>query len=371
MIHPTSDALAIIMAGGSGERFWPLSRQHRPKQLLALTEPGRSLLVQAVERAGRIFSPERIFIATTVTLRDAIREAPLAIPPENVLAEPDRRNTAGALIYATAALRARLGPQADPELAILTADHQIGEPERFATTVRACLAEAAGGEALVVIGIPPTRPETGYGYLEIAEDATPVAVREGLAVLPVACFREKPDGPTADRFVAEGRFLWNSGMFFWRMSRFYSELRAARPEMAETADRLAEALARGDHAAATLAFQALPSLSIDYALMEHARCVRLLRGDFPWDDVGAWDAVLRHFPRDPRGNVSVGDPVLVGCRDCLVYNDGGEAMAVGAVGVEDLVVIVCADAVLVAPRARAQEVREVVKRLRERGAPQL
>ncbi|MBE7557450.1 NTP transferase domain-containing protein [bacterium] len=371
MTHATTDALAVIMAGGSGERFWPLSRRHRPKQLLTLSESGGSLLEQAVARARRVFPPERTFIATTAALRSAIVDARLGVPPENVLAEPDRRNTAGALIFVAAALRARLGQGADPVLAVLTADHHIGQPERFAATLSACLAEAATGESLVVIGIPPSRPETGYGYLELDEAKGAVAVREGLPVLPVVRFREKPDAATAEAFVASGRFLWNSGMFFWRLSRFISELAAAAPELAEIAAALAASLARGDESQAVELFRRLPDISIDHALMERAQCVRLVRGTFPWDDVGAWDALMRSFAHDPDGNVAVGDPVLVGARDCLVYNDAGERIAVCAVGVSELAIIVTDDAVLVTPKARAQEVREAVRRLRQRDAPQL
>ncbi|HRU07267.1 MAG TPA: mannose-1-phosphate guanylyltransferase [Candidatus Brocadiia bacterium] len=355
---------AVIMAGGAGERFWPLSRQDRPKQLLRLADPNQTLLEQAVRRVAPLIPAERVFVVTGRALREPIRKAGLPLPPENVVAEPCKRNTAGCLVYAAAWALARLGGEADGlTMAVLTADHRIGGDERFARTVGAALEAAEREEALVTIGVRPSRPETGYGYIE--------AEGEG-AVRPVKRFLEKPDAERAREFAASGRHFWNSGMFFWRVGVFLRELGRARPAHAEAARRMAEALKRGDEAGAAAIFERLEDISIDYALMEKARRVLMARADFEWDDVGAWDALERAMPLDKAGNAAVGGPALVDCRGCVVCNAAGpEKMAVAALGVEGLVVVVCEDAVLVAPKARAQEVKKVVALLKERGARQV
>ena len=369
--------MAVIMAGGSGERFWPLSRRNRPKQLLKLTQPDQTLLEEAIERVAPVIPPERIFIVTGRHLVDPIRRACTALPPENVIGEPAKRNTAGCLVYAAAkALAHQDGAEkADAvTMAVLTADHTIDQPDRFCATVEAALEFAEREPYLVTIGIAPTRPETGYGYIEVAESAKALASAAGArpAIYPVEHFREKPDRAAAEQFVATGRFYWNSGMFFWRLSTFLDELDAAAPAFADATRRMAEALAAGDDAAADRIFESLDNNSIDYALMEKARRVAVVAAAFPWDDVGAWDVLARDRPHDADGNVAVGNPILIDTRNAIVYNEpGAERMAVATVGVEDLVVVVTNDAVLVIPKSRAQEVRCAIEALKQRGANQL
>ncbi|MFA4944841.1 MAG: sugar phosphate nucleotidyltransferase [Lentisphaeria bacterium] len=365
--------VAVIMAGGSGERFWPLSRREHPKQLLNLADPHRSLLQEAVDRLLPLIPAERLFVVTARHLVESIRHAGLGLPAANILAEPCKRNTTGCLVWAAAQLRQRFGPATDPTLAVVTADHQIGNPEGFRATLDAALAAAEQSPALVTIGVPPTRPETGYGYIEIPEAAAPVLQSAaGVRVFPVRRFREKPDRGTAQQFLETGRFLWNSGMFFWRLSAFRAELAAASPEAAAALGRIDAALGAGDAESADLAFASLDDISIDFALLERARRVLAARAEFPWDDIGAWDALDRTLPADPAGNVATGDPVLIDSRNCIVYNAPGAArMAVGVVGLDDVAVIVAGDAVLVLPKHRAQDVKAVVAELRKRGALQL
>ena len=366
--------VAVIMAGGVGERFWPLSRNRRPKQLLNLTSPSTSLLAEALAHIAPILKPEHVFVATSRDLAPIIAEAAPQIPRQNVIGEPCRRNTSGCLVLAAATILARLGLAPEQvTLAVLTADHLIGEPVRFRRTLETALAAAEREDALVTIGIRPTRPETGYGYIEVKDAPTPGQPDTAqLPVLPVVRFREKPDLAAAKRFVAEGRFFWNSGMFFWRLSTFGSELEVASPAMAAGLRTLTAALVAGNQAEADRVFSALPSKSIDYALMERARRVLVVPGDFPWDDVGAWDALDRTLPHDPQGNVAVGEPILVDSANCIVYNAPGAAkMAVACVGLQGLVVAVTADGVVVMPKRRAQEVRAVVAELRRRGGTQL
>jgi mannose-1-phosphate guanylyltransferase len=375
--------IAVILAGGAGERFWPLSRRDRPKQLLRLTRVDQSMLAEAVERIAPLIPYERILIITARHLVEPIQAALPALPAANVVGEPDKRNTAGALAYAAAAVLARFVDTAAfsgrrISMAVLTADHRIAQSARFRQTVEAALRAAEEHGALVTIGVVPDRAETGFGYIEAPEAAARQAQAEaGEAgddpqVLPVSRFREKPDRATARGFVDSGRFYWNSGMFFWTLEGFMDELAEASPAHAEAVRAMADALAAGDEARADDLFRGLPDVSIDYALMEKARNVMVARADFQWDDVGALDALARNLPADAAGNVAVGDPVLIDAKDCIVYNEpGAEAMAVAAVGVEGLAIVVTRDGVLVIPRERAQDVKKVVAELNRRDAGQL
>lgn len=366
--------VAVIMAGGSGERFWPLSRHRRPKQLLCLADPDRSLLQEAVGRLSGLIEPERVFIVTARHLVDPIRASDVGIPPENVIAEPSKRNTAPCLAYTAAVMLARYG--LEPEaitMGVLTADQQIPDQARFLATVDSAMNAAEKQDGLVTIGIQPSRPETGYGYVEMPENAEPCSGMEtGYPVYPVLQFREKPTLAEAEEMVETGRFLWNSGMFFWRISSFLREFDHASPEFSAAVRRMAAGLRADDLAAVENAFGALPSTSIDFALMEHARTVLVAPGRFAWDDVGAWDALERTLPRDSHGNACVGDPVLVDSENCIVYNEAGnETQAVALVGCSDLVVVTTGDAVLVVPKNRVQEVKAAVKKLRDLGSDHL
>jgi mannose-1-phosphate guanylyltransferase len=366
--------VGVIMAGGSGERFWPLSRRDRPKQLLKLVHEDRTLLEDAVQQLLPLIPPERLFIATGEHLREPILKAGLPVPPENVLAEPCKRNTAGCLAFVTAHLLHRFGDEAQNlSLAVTAADLPNWNPERYRACVVAALQAVEAQPVLAVFGIQPTRPETGYGYVEIAEDAplwggsTP-----DLPVFRVERFREKPSREEAGQYLATGRFFWNSGMFFWRVSTFLSELERAQPQLARAVLAMATALQGDDAPAVRDTFEALPDLSIDYALMEHASEVVVVRADFPWDDISSWESLARQRPKDEDGNVTLGDPVLLDTSNCLIVNEpGAERMAVGILGASDLTVVVTEDAVLIAPNARVQDVRKLVARLREEGRRQV
>ncbi|HQE82996.1 MAG TPA: sugar phosphate nucleotidyltransferase [Candidatus Hydrogenedentes bacterium] len=369
---PQTIRAAVIMAGGSGERFWPLSRRLRPKQLLCLTSPNRTLLAEAVSRVAPVVPPKDMYIVTGRHLVDPIREAGTGVPPENVIAEPCKRNTSGALAYAAACMMARYdaAPQ-NITMAVTTADHEIGDAERFQQTVAAALDVVERDGVLATLGVAPTRAETGYGYIQIAEDAR--FVSEGdVAIYPVTAFHEKPNREMAEGFVSSGRYFWNSGMFFWRISDFLDELDRVRPALAMAVRDMAEAAKEGDELGVHKIFEKLEDISIDYALMEHARRVVMARAEFPWDDIGAWPALDRTMARDSRGNAGRGEPVLIDCDNCIVYNEPGSGkVAVGVVGCEDLIVVVTSDGVLVAPKDRAQDVRLVVAELKARGTGQV
>jgi len=367
--------VAVIMAGGAGERFWPLSRRNRPKQLLALNHPDRSMLSEAVERCTALVGLENTYIITGSHLVDAICEAEPAFPPENVLAEPEKRNTTGALAYTVAWMLAKY-PEAGPEgisMAVTTADHRIGDEERLLAAMRTAMTAAEEKDSLVTCGIVPTHPETGFGYIEAAA-GEPVLAEEGnaQAVYQAMAFHEKPDAERAARFVADGRHFWNSGMFFWRVSVFLDELKRVQPGIAETIGAMVQAMCLKNVEELSRLFSTIHSVSIDYALMEKSEKVLMVRGDFPWGDVGAWNAVALPGQCSPSGNYIVGNPVLVDCTDCIVVNEPGEGeMAVAVVGMSDVIVVAAKDALLVLPKERAQDVRTVVEELKRRGARQV
>ena len=365
--------VAVIMAGGSGERFWPLSRKNRPKQLLRLTSGDETMLHEAVRRIEPLIPAERVYVITGKHLVQPIREAEIGIPPENVIAEPCKRNTAGCLAFATAHILAEFhGDGSNISMAVTTADHQIGSPDRFRECVAAALEAAESHEVLATHGIVPTRPETQYGYIQQEKGAGSLLGKGDIDVFPVTAFHEKPDRAKAEEFLANGGYFWNSGMFFWRVDSFLAEFARTAPEFANAIPRMADAIQQKDTASQESAFESLPSISIDHALMEHAKHVAVVRADYPWDDVGAWTSLDRSRQRDGAGNVLHGDPIVIDCKDSIVYNDVGAAdMAVSVVGMEGVVVVVSADGVLVIPKDRAQDVREAVKALGDRGSPQV
>jgi mannose-1-phosphate guanylyltransferase len=358
---------AVIMAGGSGERFWPASRRAHPKQLLRLTHPTLTMIEEAIERIAPLIPKEQILIATSELLARPIADALPSLPRENVIAEPEKRNTAACLALAAAHLEHRQGEE-DVVMAVLTADHQIGEPDRFRATVARALDFAAREDSLVTIGVVPTRPETGYGYIEVAPPTSARAGGGAHDALPVVRFREKPSESVAREYARSGHHYWNSGMFFWRVS---SLLRGLAKHMAdlEVAERaMVDAIAGRGTASLRDVFLPIADVSIDVGLMERASNVFVVPADFPWDDVGAWDALERTRTPDENGNVVAGDAVLVDVRDSIVFNEpGADAMAVAVIGLEGIVVATTPDGILVCAKDRAQDVKRAVTELRRRG----
>jgi mannose-1-phosphate guanylyltransferase len=348
--------IAVIMAGGSGERFWPLSRRLRPKQLLRLTHPEQTLLEESARRIEPLVGNDSIIVATNPILQAPIQEAGV-VPSENVWAEPDKRNTLGCLVWTAAMLRARYGAD-DVAVAIITADHKIDSPDAFRGCASTALDIAEAEGALVTIGIRPDRAETGYGYIEF-ESGSPVG-----GGYRVASFREKPSADIAETYVASGRYLWNSGMFFWTLDTFERELKAAQPEVWTTYQNLCAEVLKGDFEAAADVFRQLPNISIDYALMERASNVAVVPSNFPWDDVGAWDALHRTLETDANGNVQQGDTLMLDCTNSILLNEGN-GIKLTAVGLSGIVAIVSKDAIMLCPVDQVQRVKEIVGSLPE------
>jgi len=349
--------VAVVMAGGSGERFWPMSRPDRPKQLLKLTHESLNMLEEAAERIAPVVGEDRVFISTSIPIAEAITSTG-GFKAEQVMAEPARRNTLGALCWVAGKLIA-MG-YADASVAVVTADHLIGDPEKFRQTVETALDISEREQGLATIGVRPSRPETGYGYIEYVE-AERFPAETGMSGFAAKAFREKPSLDTAIRFCEAGTFLWNAGMFFYPLPVFMSELKEANPEAAQIVSEISEALAANDSKGAVAAFERLPSISVDYALMEKARRVFVIPAEFPWDDMGAWDALERAFVKDENGNVVQGRATILHSSGCVVVND--QETAVGVLGLEDIVIVNTAGGVLVCPKSRAQEVRAIAQQI--------
>jgi mannose-1-phosphate guanylyltransferase/mannose-6-phosphate isomerase len=344
---------AVLMAGGSGTRFWPLSRHSRPKQVLPIADD-RPIIRATVERLEGLVPYENVLIVTGGEQITALRAALPGLPAVNFLLEPVGRNTAPCI-----GLGALTALTRDPEavLLCLPADHVIRPEEAFRESCRLALARADSARTLLTFGVRPDRPTTAYGYIREGEPTVP-------GVRRVERFTEKPDRATAESYLAEGGYRWNSGMFAWRADVFLEELGRHELELLKGLTRISE-----DPSSITEAFPALPSISVDYAVMERTDRAEVVAADFSWDDVGSLDSLARLIPDDGTGNHAGGELLAVDSRGLITVAPRGHLVA--AMGVEDLIVIVTHDATLVCPRDRAEEVRALVQRLTPSGREDL
>lgn len=349
---------AVIMAGGSGTRFWPTSRQSRPKQFLPLVG-NQPLIRTTFERITPLVPADRVWVVTAAETAETTRNALPELPPGNVLAEPTGRDTAACVGFAAVAIRRQ-----DPEAVcvVLPADHVIRESARFRRAVAAGAEFVAREGGLLTFGVRPTRPETGFGYLELGAVHGEV---EEWTVHRLARFVEKPDPDTARRYLENGGFLWNAGIFVWPVAELMEEIGRQLPQLAEGLGRISEALG-GDHAAATIeeVYPTLQRISVDYGIMEGAKRCWTIPVKFPWSDVGSWPAVSELLEGDRDGNAVRGRTLHLDCRDSILIGDGP---VVAAAGVSDLIVVATPDAVLVVPVGEAQRVKELVEALEARG----
>jgi mannose-1-phosphate guanylyltransferase len=363
---PKSDRYIIIMAGGRGERFWPVSREATPKQLITLLG-GRSFLQQAVDRVRPLVPAENILVITNSVQAALVRRQLPELPAANIVAEPVGRDTCAAVTLGAAIVGAR---STTATMAVLPADHVIPDERRFQQVLGDALDLASRGQVIVTLGIKATGPETGYGY--IRHDLTPlpppaVVKSYKTGFYRVEQFVEKPDHPRAIEYVAAGNYRWNAGMFVWSFVTIANALEKHQPEMNAACHRWFAAAAKGPKVLDRVLAKEYPEIrkiSVDYALMERAHNVVVADGDFDWDDLGAWPALARHVKQDSEGNAIVGQVVHVDSARNVVYDARTRNRTpITLVGVKDSIVVLTDDATLVAAKSESQKIKELVRKL--------
>lgn len=347
----TQPLISVILAGGKGERFWPLSRKHRPKQFLSLDGSGKSLLQTTADRLlGPAQGWENLWVVTASHLAEGVRDQLPDLPPENLLVEPEGRDTAPAVTWSTLEIAKRYGDEA--VVGFFPADHWINETDRFEETLAAAQHLAVQQAAIVTLGIQPTYPSTGYGYIEQGQPAGTYHAPSGntYTASQVARFTEKPDRPTAEDFIQSGRFSWNAGMFVFQAKTALQELRLHAPEILSILE--AKGLA---------GYPDVPKKSIDYALMEKTQRACVVPVNFAWDDLGDWGAIERLLKsEDP--NVELAQHVGIDTRGALFYATQEDDLIV-TIGLEDTVIVRDGKVTLIVKKDRTQEIKTVLKTL--------
>lgn len=353
----------VIMAGGSGTRFWPLSRESMPKQLLRI-EGEETLIQQTMGRVTPLIPSNRIFIVTNKNHADQMSYQLPEIKRENYIIEPTAKNTAAAIGFASAHIY-HYNP--DAVMVVLSADHVIKERDRFLDVLRDAI-RVAGMDYLVTIGLKPTRPETGYGYIE-AGDEIEVKIKgkkEEITVYSVKRFVEKPDAERAAVYLKEGNFFWNSGMFVWKAGRILEEIGNYMPVLYNGLKEISSAIGKEDEVMVSEnAFTKFEPISIDYGVMEKSGRVAVVPADFDWSDVGSWTALDEISTMDPGGNVIMGNVIDIDSQNSIIY---ASDRLVATLGLKDMVVVDTEDATLVCRKDKAQEVKKIVENLKRRGS---
>lgn len=346
----------VIIAGGKGERFWPQSRAPRPKHLLPVVG-SKPLLAQTIDRVKPLAPAKNIFVITSAVQAKAVKQVCKGIPAANIIAEPVGRDTAAAVGLAAALVAAR-----DPQgiFAVLPADHVIHDDKSYAADLKAAFAAAEAAAVMVTIGITPTEPATGFGYIQRGEKWKTFGRRP---VFQVKRFVEKPAQAVAEDYLKSGDYVWNAGMFVWSVPVVEAALAAHAPELDAALKPIRVAHAKKLPLAAVMkkVYPTLPKISVDYALLEKSKNVVVLPSSFDWDDVGAWPAVCKHCTPDAAGNVVRGLGVVEQGSNNLVFSEGGHLLAV--IGLDDLIVVHTPDATLVVPKSKAQDIKALLKKV--------
>jgi mannose-1-phosphate guanylyltransferase len=345
----------LILAGGSGERFWPLSRKARPKQLLSLFG-GDTLLGGTLRRLDGLVPAKNILILTNAEQEAAVRALAADVPAENIIAEPAKRDTAAAIALGVGWVAAR---DTEATMIVLPADHLIKDAAGFQKTLTTAVAAARQTGDLVTVGIQPTWACPGFGYVECGDRVALRDVSGGPAVHEVRSFREKPNAELAEQFVRQGNFRWNAGMFIWTIPAILSALRRHAPELGSFVTRIHS----GENFAKMLGsvFPTLPKISIDYAVMEKAGRVLMVESAFDWDDVGSWTAVAKYLADQGAGNVGNCDVSAIDSSGSIVFSS--QKRRVALLGVSDLIVIDTPDALLVCSRHEAERIKQIVAKV--------
>lgn len=352
------DIRALIMAGGVGTRFWPLSRKQKPKQFLPIISE-KTMIEETVRRLLPILSPSQIYTVANREHSETITKLLPQIPEKNILIEPKGKNTAPSLMLATAVIHCQ---NPDAVVAALPADHLILDVGRFLQKLEAASRAALENPLIITFGIPPSSPSTGYGYIQISpEESNELS---GETFFAVQKFKEKPDKKQAEDFLASGNHFWNSGMFLWQAKTLPIKLEQYAPELFPFWERLVKGLQTKQESYLVSVFDEIPSISIDYALMERAQPVWMCLGDFGWSDVGAWSSLPSVWPKDDKGNAIRGEAILLDTTNCLVHNPN---RLTALVGVKDLIIVDTKDALLVCRTDCDQKVKKIVEILNKKG----
>ncbi|MGN0132054.1 MAG: mannose-1-phosphate guanylyltransferase [Lachnospiraceae bacterium] len=353
----------VIMAGGGGTRFWPLSRKERPKQLLNLS--GKDLMInETLDRLSGCIGRENMFVVTNVSQAELMEKETAGRLQENhILAEPAARNTSACIGYAAMEILQKYG---DGIMCILPSDHFIGDREEFTRVLEAAIVAAEQTDALVTIGIQPAFAATGYGYIRRKADSrTEIPGQNHKNYYIVEEFVEKPDEENAKAYIEDGNYLWNSGMFVWKASTILSYMERLLPDVYQCLREIGNAMGTDrEREVIEKVYPAIPKISIDYGIMERADHVLVIAGDFGWNDIGSLDMLHLMKEADGNGNTRYGETVCEDSHNCIVY---GTDKLVATIGLQDMIVVQTGDAVLVCPKERAQEVKTVVDRLTEQG----
>ena len=362
----TSERYVIIMAGGRGERFWPISREKTPKQLLKLLWD-RTFLQQAVDRVLPIVPAKNIFIITNETQAKEVRKQLPKLPKDNIVCEPMGRDTCAAVTLGAALVGAR---STTGVMAVLPADHVIPDAKKFQQVLSDSFDLASRGQVIVTIGIKPSEPNTGYGYIHVGEPLPPPhgAKPYKTTFYKAERFVEKPWYEKAVEYVNSGHYRWNAGMFVWSFVTITQGLEKHQPQMAEACQRWFKVATSPARLGKVLAkeYPEIKKISIDFALMEHAHNVVVAEGAFEWDDLGSWTALSRHIKPDPQGNCAVGNFVHVDAARNIVYDARTKNRTpIAIVGLRDSIIVQTDDATLVAHKSQAQKVKELVHKLAE------
>ncbi len=351
----------VIMAGGKGERFWPLSTGKVPKPFLPLTGT-RTLIQLTVERALQFAPKERIFIVLGRAHLNVALKQLSELPPENFIVEPVGRDTAACIGLAATVLSLK---DENATMVILPADQFVPDVNKFADTIKDCVTMAGRGDYLVTMGIKPTRTETGYGYIHARKN---INAKGGIVCLRVERFVEKPDQKRAAQYIKDGNYYWNAGIFIWKTKTVLEGMRTHMPFLYKGLLAIEGALREGKKTKADTLFREFERKSIDYGLMEKAQNVLMVPANFKWDDVGTWASLQRVLDLDDKGNYARGDTICIDTHDCVVVGDG---KVIGTIGVENLVIISSKNGILVCARNRVQEVREIAKSIEEKNSKEL
>ena len=355
---------AVIMAGGGGTRFWPLSRMSAPKQLVKIT--GDDVMInETIKHYDSVIARENTFIVTNAKQAELMDKVLFdEVKRDNILIEPMQRNTAPCIIYAAMTLKKLYG---DAVMAVLAADHHIGNVKEYERVLKLAIDTAEKTDRIVTLGLRPTFPSTGYGYLKFNKDN-----KISDEVYDLEQFVEKPGLEVAKSYVESGDYLWNSGMFIWKASVILDYFKKLLPDMYEKMESIFDKLRTPDEKAAIEeVYPTLENVSVDYGIMEKADGVCVIPADFGWNDVGSWDSLEYVFDLDGNGNVNIGDTELIDCSDSVFFDRSSVGKTVAGIGLKNIVVVQTDDAVLVCDKGRVQDIKAMVEKLKKEGREEL